>query len=100
MPGQGPVCGPEVIDRVGAYLRFVQDLARRGHEAGLTPLDAARETDLGAFRELLDPERLVGNLHRAHAELNGADPGARIDQAAAPNDMITYNGGKPLSCYA
>ncbi|MGW0981866.1 MBL fold metallo-hydrolase [Streptomyces xiamenensis] len=55
VPGQGPVCGPEVIDRVGAYLRFVQDLARRGHEAGLTPLDAARETDLGAFRELLDP---------------------------------------------
>ncbi|CAL9331104.1 Hydroxyacylglutathione hydrolase [Streptomyces sp. enrichment culture] len=100
VPGHGPVCGPEVIERVGAYLHFVQDLARRGHEAGLTPLDAARETDLGAFRELLDPERLVGNLHRAYAEVNGAAPGARIDQAAALNDMITYNGGKPLSCYA
>ena len=29
------------------YLRFVLDLARCGKDAGLSPLEAARDTDLG-----------------------------------------------------
>ncbi len=29
VPGHGPVCGPEVIGRVTAYARFVQDVAAR-----------------------------------------------------------------------
>jgi hypothetical protein len=33
-------------------------------EAGIDPLEAARQTDLGAFADLLDAERIVGNLHR------------------------------------
>jgi hypothetical protein len=37
---------------------------------------AARATDLGAFSDLLDSERIVGNLHRAHLELEGAERGA------------------------
>ena len=44
---------------VTAYLRFVQDLAHRGRAAGLSPLQAAREADLGAFADLLDSERIV-----------------------------------------
>ena len=49
---------------------------------------------------LPDPERIVGNLHRAYAELDGEPLGARIDVAAALTDMVTYNGGRPLSCLA
>jgi cyclase len=98
--GHGPVCGPEVIDDVLGYLRFVQDVARRGKEAGLSPLEAARETDLGPYAGLLDAERIAGNLHRAYAELDGAPPGAPVDVAAALMDMVAYNGGKPLTCHA
>ncbi|WP_274034539.1 MBL fold metallo-hydrolase [Streptomyces sp. MMBL 11-1] len=98
--GHGPVSGPEVIDDMLAYLRFVADLARRAKAAGLTPLEAALETDLGAFADLLDAERIVGNLHRAYAELDGAEAGARIDTAAAYRDMVTYNGGRPLTSHA
>ncbi|MGW2317447.1 MBL fold metallo-hydrolase [Streptomyces sp. NPDC001680] len=98
--GHGPVCGPEVIDDMLAYLRFVEDLARRAKDAGLTPLEAARETDLGPFAEQLDAERIVGNLHRAYAELDGAEPGARIDTGAAYRDMVAYNGGRPLTSHA
>ncbi|MCX4486832.1 MBL fold metallo-hydrolase [Streptomyces anulatus] len=98
--GHGPVCGPEVIDEMLAYLRFVQDLARRAKAAGLTPLEAARESDLGSFAGLLDAERIVGNLHRAYAELDGAEAGERIDNAAAYRDMIAYNGGRPLTSHA
>jgi len=100
VPGHGPVCGPEVIDDVLGYLRFVQDVARRGKDAGCSPLQAARETDLGRYASLLDAERIVGNLHRAYAELGGAAPGAPIDTAAALMDMVAYNGGRPLTCHA
>jgi cyclase len=100
VPGHGPVCGPEVIDAVREYLLFIQRVAAEGHRAGLSPLEVARDLDLGEFAGLSDAERIVGNLHRAYAELDGAAPGARIDTAAAFADMVTYNGGQPLSCYA
>ena len=92
--------GPELIDDVLGYLRFVTGAAAAARAAGLSPLDAARQLDLGPYAGLLDAERIVGNLHRAYAELDGAPPGARIDVAAALADMVAYNGGRPLSCYA
>lgn len=64
------------------------------------PLQAAQEADLGRFAELSDTERTVGNLHRAYAELDGAEPGAKINIRSAIEDMVTYNGGKPLTCLA
>ena len=100
VPGHGPVCGPEVIDDVLAYLRFVQDLARAAKAAGLTPLEAARQADLGGFKDLLDAERVVGNLHRAYLELNQGERGAPVDLARALGDMVAYNGGQPLTCHA
>ena len=100
VPGHGPVCGPEVIDDMLAYLRFVQQTARQGRAAGLTPLEAARAAGLGDFKDLLDSERIVGNLHRAYLELDGAQRGAPVDFAAALGDMVAYNGGRPLSCHA
>lgn len=100
VPGHGPVCGPEVIGQVLGYLRFVQDVARRGREQGLSALDAARQVDLGEYAGWLDSERIVGNLHRGYAELDGAERGEPIDLIAAIGDMITYNGGRPLTCHA
>ena len=100
VPGHGPVCGPEVIDDMLAYLRFVQETAAQAKAAGLSPLEAARATDLGDFKDLLDSERIVGNLHRAYLELDGAERGAPVDLAATLGDMVAYNGGQPLSCHA
>jgi cyclase len=99
VPGHGAVAGPELIDDILGYLRFVQANARAGRDAGLTPLDTARELDLGPYAELLDRERIVGNLHRAYAELDGLERGGSIDVFGALGDMVTYHGG-PLSCYA
>ena len=62
---------------------FVLDLAARAVAEHVPPLDAARETDLGRFADLADRERIVGNLHRACAELRGAPPGGPIDLAPA-----------------
>ena len=100
VPGHGAVTGRQLIDDVLEYLRFVQTSARAGRDAGLSPLDTARELDLGPYAHLLDSERIVGNLHRTYAELDGAPLGARIDVAAALTDMVTFNGGRPLTCLA
>ena len=100
VPGHGPVCGPEVIDEVLEYRRFVQDIAARGREQGLSALDAARQADLGRYEGWLDSERIVGNLHRGYAELDGAERGQPIDLIAAIGDMIAYHGGRPLTCHA
>ncbi len=100
IPGHGPVCGPQVIDETLGYLHFIQEVASHARSAGLTPLAAARETDLNEYADLLDPERIVGNLYRAYAELAGAERGAPVDARAALEDMVAYNGGRPLTCHA
>ncbi|MEU4227559.1 MBL fold metallo-hydrolase [Nonomuraea sp. NPDC026600] len=100
VPGHGDVCGPEVFDLVIGYLEFVGDLAASGHRAGRTPLEAARDAGAHPFDQLLDGERLVANLHRAYAEIEGAPPGAEIDLTATRRDMIALNGGRPLRCHA
>ncbi|MEV3957900.1 MBL fold metallo-hydrolase [Streptomyces albogriseolus] len=98
VPGHGPVCGPEVFDSVEGYLRLVLRVAEDGRRAGRTPLEAARAASLGPYAALLDPERLVPNLHRAYAELDGvtADeplPGEVMRTALA--EMIEHHGGLP-----
>lgn len=100
VPGHGEVCGAEVIDGQAAYLRFIQDVARKGHKAGVSPLEAARDTDLGAFAELLDAERLVGNLYRAYSELRGEPRGTPILLSQALADTVAYNDGQMLRCLA
>jgi cyclase len=69
-------------------------LAASGWSAGSTPLEAARESDLGPYREWLHraPRR---HLHPAYGL-----PGAKLDTPAVIADMLEYNGGKPLTCLA
>jgi cyclase len=102
VPGHGPVGGPELIEPVLSYLRFIAGLAAEGRAAGVAPLELAQGTDLGQYAEWSDPERLVGNLHRAYADLAGPAEarGGPINFTAALTDMITYNGGRPLTCRA
>jgi cyclase len=100
VPGHGEPCGLDVVDVVGEYLRFLQATASDAQRAGVTPLDAALQVDLGPFAGLMHPERLAGNLHRAFAECAGARPGDPIDLGAAIADMVTMNGGAPLPCLA
>jgi len=96
VPGHGEPGGPELLEPVADYLRFLIDAAEDAHARGLTPLEAARALDLGRFSGLLESERIAGNLRRVFAELDGAD----TDVAAAWQDMYEYNGERPLACHA
>lgn len=100
VPGHGPVTDPSAYDATERYLRYVTDLAEAGHAKGRTPLETAQEADLGTFAELRESERLVANLHRAYAELDGLPEGSPLDPVAVFGDMMVMNGGKPVACHA
>ncbi|MFB8179233.1 MBL fold metallo-hydrolase [Streptomyces sp. NPDC055966] len=88
--GHGPVCGPEVFDETEAYLRWIQVIAMEGWQQGLTPLETAREAGLGDFGRLLDAGRIVGNLHRAYAELDGGALGRPLELPPVFAEMAQY----------
>jgi cyclase len=98
VPGHGAPCDQALVAKTVGYLEFVLATAKAGRAAGLSPLETAREVDLGEYAGWLDSERIVGNLHRAYRDLDGS--GDELEVRAALLDMIAYNDGKPLSCYA
>jgi cyclase len=98
--GHGPVTGPEVLDETAEYLEWMQRLAVDGAARGLSPLQVARDTGPGAFAHLIDRERIVGNLHRAYAELEGGDLARPLDVVKIFGEMIEYNGGALPECLA
>jgi cyclase len=91
VPGHGAVLDRKDLGRVleahRRYYRLIQDSARLGVDRGLSPLEAARQTDLGEFASLPDAERIVLNLHRAYAEISSWT----FDLHAAFDDAVRYN---------
>lgn len=100
--GHGQLSGPEVFDETERYLRRVLDLAGEGVAEGATPLQIAGLHGVGDFGELLDPERLVGNLHRAYLEIERPDLplGAEVDVPEVFKEMVEFNGGRVPACLA
>lgn len=100
--GHGRISRPEVFDQTERYLWRILDLAREGVAEGITPLQIAGRHGMGDFGELLDPERLVGNLHRAFLEIERPDLplGADIDVFQVMKEMVEFNGGNVPACLA
>lgn len=99
VPGHGPLGGPELLDANADYLRWVDALAADGVANKIAPLDLAREADQGKFAGLMDSERLVCNLIRAYAELDGLAPAGPLDVVAAFQEMVALHEG-PFHCSA
>ena len=97
VPGHGPLIDKteldEVLDAQTRYYQLIQHTARAGLAAGSTPLQAARDCDLGEFVKWPDQHRIVLNLHRAYADVTGV----ALDLETAFTDAIIFNGG-PIDC--
>lgn len=97
VPGHGPIVEADeldaVIDAQARYYRLVQHTAQAAMAAGRTPLQAARDCDLGEFATWPDAQRIVLNLHRAYADATGDT----MDLLAAFTDTTILNGG-PIEC--
>ena len=100
VPGHGELCGPEAIDDNIEYLRFVEQTARQGFDAGAAPLDVARETDLGRFGEWHETERFVANVHRAYSEMKAEPLAGPLPLQDIFKEMIESNAGQPIRCFA
>lgn len=79
--------GDTVVWLPGERVLFAGDLVMNG----TTPHDE--------FATLSDPERLVANIHRAYAEIEGHPRGTGVDVGTAMADMVRFHGGR-LRAYA
>jgi len=79
VPGHGPVTDAEGLRAMRDYLTLVVTEGRRLKEAGLDPIGAAREIDLGSYADWKDSERLALNLMRLWLEIDGAPPSEPVN---------------------
>jgi len=87
VPGHGPVCGPEAVAAERDYFTFLQREVGPRAEAGMTPLDAARDIDLGPYADLREPERFVVNVAAVYRDLGHDVPD---DALSALGQMAAY----------
>ncbi len=74
VPGHGPVCGAEGVNLCRDYLVLVQGEAKKRFDKGMSVDEAARDIDLGQFRQWPNRERILLNLDRLWREFRGEDP--------------------------
>ena len=93
VPGHGPLIDARSLTEVlGTHRRYYQLMLKTGRDGlrdSLTPLEAARNCQLGSFADLPDAERIVLNLHRAYADSQHTE----LDLYRALADAVTFNGG-------
>jgi glyoxylase-like metal-dependent hydrolase (beta-lactamase superfamily II) len=79
VPGHGPLAAPSAVADLKAYFEHLVREARPRFDAGMTPLEAARDIELGPYADWSEPERVVANVRAIYRDLG--DP--------APGDVVT-----------
>jgi cyclase len=74
VPGHGPLATVAAVEDLKGYFEFLSHEARLRFDAGLTPLEAARDIDLGAYAGWGEPERVVANLHALYGDFGEEGP--------------------------
>jgi cyclase len=70
VPGHGPITDKLGVARVRQYLEYVRDEARSRYDAGLTPLEAAKDIELKEYSAWSDSERIAVNVDTLYREFN------------------------------
>jgi glyoxylase-like metal-dependent hydrolase (beta-lactamase superfamily II) len=86
VPGHGPVCDTAAVAAERDYFAFVEREAAARAQAGMTPLEAARDIDLGDYARLGERERFVVNVSAVYRDLGHPVPDdalTMLDQMAA-----------------
>jgi len=82
VPGHGPLATPAALVDLKEYFELLTREARTRFEAGMSPLDAARDIDLGPYTGWSEAERVVANVHALYRDFG--DP--------SPSDALTLMG--------
>ncbi|KUJ94633.1 MAG: Dehydrase [Archaeoglobus fulgidus] len=93
VPGHGGLAGEEHLVEAIEYFEFVWEEAKERHERGMGWYEAAMDIDLGEYAKWSEAERIIGNVARAYAEIEGRElEFAEIVEAA--RKMLEYGGGR------
>jgi cyclase len=76
VPGHGPIADKQAVQELRAYLLYVEAEARRRFDAGMTPLEAARDIALDRYADWGEAERMVVNVDAVYRELSESDSAA------------------------
>lgn len=68
VPGHGPITDKQGIADLKEYFLFVEREARARYDAGMNYEDAARDIDLGPYKDWIDRERIVLNVFACYRE--------------------------------
>jgi glyoxylase-like metal-dependent hydrolase (beta-lactamase superfamily II) len=79
VPGHGPVTDNGAVRNLKSYLEYLSVEARVRFDAGLTPIEAARDISLADYEAWGEAERIVVNLTTLYRDFGG-DP---------PSDVVT-----------
>jgi cyclase len=75
VPGHGPLATTAAVEDLKGYFAFLTAEALTRFEAGMTPLEAARDVDLGGYAGWSEPERLVANIRALYRDFGSETPG-------------------------
>jgi glyoxylase-like metal-dependent hydrolase (beta-lactamase superfamily II) len=91
VPGHGPLCGPEAVRAQRDYFTYLVDEVRPRADAGMDPLAAAQDIDLGPYAGLGEPERFVANVAAVYRDLGRPAP---ADAAGVLAQMAEYHAAR------
>ena len=72
VPGHGPLATTAAVADLKGYFEFLTGAARVRFDGGMTPMEAARDIDLGPYAGWGETERVVANIHALYRDF-GAD---------------------------
>lgn len=73
VPGHGELAGKEQVEEAINYFEFVWEEAKKRYEKGMNWYEAVMDMDLGEYGKWGESERIVGNVARAYAEIEGRE---------------------------
>jgi glyoxylase-like metal-dependent hydrolase (beta-lactamase superfamily II) len=74
VPGHGPVTDNGAVRNLETYLEYLTAEARVRYDAGLTPMEAARDISLADYQAWGEAERLVVNVTTLYRDFGGDPP--------------------------
>ncbi len=74
VPGHGPLATPSALQDLMGYFELLSREARTRFDAGMTPLDTARDIDLGPYAGWGEAERVVANVHALYRDFGDDGP--------------------------
>jgi cyclase len=75
VPGHGPLATLAAVAELKGYFEFLTTETRIRFDGGESPMEAARDIDLGPYSGWSEPERVVANVHALYRDFGSAVPG-------------------------